>query len=110
MATLSIAALLEQMVDAGKTSFGSSWPGVCDLATSSFKKLAHTLVHIEEMRLDGIVTDEQARLLLDMEKNTFKIVMLSLQGMSLLLVEAALNAALDVVRTTVNTAVGFLLL
>lgn len=110
MANLNVSALLDQMVDAGKTSFGKQWPGVCDLATSSFKKLAQTLVHIEEMKFTGTVTEEQARLLLDMEKNTFKIVMLSLQGLSLLIVESALNAALDVVRTAVNTALGFMLL
>jgi hypothetical protein len=38
------------------------------------------------------------------------MVLLAIQGLGLLSVEAAINAALNVVKNTVNTAVGFALI
>lgn len=110
MPALKIQNLLSEMLGAAKDSLGSQWPAVKDLAASSLRKIAASLVEIEQLRAKGAITEEQASLLVSMEKNTFKIVMLSIEGMGLLAVEAALNAALDVVRTAVNTALGFALL
>jgi hypothetical protein len=110
MATLDVNRLLEEMLAAAKTSFADQWPTAKDLAISSLKKLAVSFVEIEKMKLNGTITDEQVRLLLSMDKNTFRIVLLSIEGLGLLAVENALNAALNIVRDTVNTAVGFVLL
>lgn len=110
MATLDFNLLLNQMINAGKASFSDKWPGVKDLATNSFQKLAQTLVDIEKMRIEGTIDETQARLLIDMEKNTFKIVLLSIEGLGLLAVEDALNAALKIIKDTVNKAIGFILI
>ena len=80
------------------------------MATSSFKTLAQSLVDIEEMRLNGSITEEQARLLLDMHKNTVKITLLSEEIIGIVTAEEAINAAIDSVRYAVNTVVGFELL
>jgi hypothetical protein len=45
-----------------------------------------------------------------MQKLASQNVLLTLQGLSLLAVEAAINAALGVIKTAVNTAIGFALL
>lgn len=110
MAALDFNIILNEMISAGKASFSSKWPKIKDLATTSFKKLSLTLVNIEEMRLAGTITEAQAKLMVDMDKNSFKIVLLSVEGLGLLAVEDALNAALNVIRKAVNTAVGFILL
>jgi hypothetical protein len=109
MPTLDVSTLLKDMLGAAKNSLGNKWPKVKDLATNSFKKLSQVLVDIETMKLAGTISNEQASLMLDMEKNTFKIVMLSVEILGILAVEDALNAALKVVKQTVNTAVGFAL-
>ncbi len=110
MNKLDFSALLKQMLDAAKNTLASKWPSVKDLATSSFKTLAHSLIDIEEMKLAGTITEEQARLLLDMHKNTVKIVLLSEEIIGIVAAEEAINAALDSIKTTVNTAIGFALL
>ena len=107
MANLQVSELLNQMLGAAKVNLTDKWPQVKDLATNSFTKLAQVLVDIEKMKLNGTISNEQARLLFDMEKNTFKIVMLSIEIMGILAVEAALNAALKVLKSVVNTALGF---
>jgi hypothetical protein len=110
MPTLNVQSLLQDMLQAAKMSLKDKWPSVRDLATSSLKKIAQSLVEIEIMKQDGTITEEQARLMVSMDKNTFKIMMLTIEGLGLLAVESALNAALNVIRDTVNTAVGFVIL
>ena len=102
MPQLNLAEVLESMLSAASTSFGDKWPKIKDIGTTSFKKLAQVFVDIEMMRAKGTITDEQAVLLLDMEKNTFKIVLLSVEILGIIAVENALNSALNVIINSVN--------
>jgi hypothetical protein len=110
MNTLDFSSLLNQMLQSAKSVLADKWPAVKDIATSSFKTLAQSLVDIEEMRLNGTITEEQACLLLDMHKNTAKIALLSEEIIGIVAAEQAINAAIDSIRSTVNTAIGFALL
>ncbi len=108
--TLNFNSLLGEMVGAAKDSLGEHWEGIKDVATTSFKSLALHLTEIEKMRENGSVSEEKACLLIGMQKDAIKIAIATEKGLSLLAAEAALNAALDVVRKTVNTAIGFAIL
>lgn len=110
MSKIDFSSVLNEMIGAAKNSLADKWPEVEELGTSSFKSLAQGLVDIEVMRLNGKITEEQARLLLDMNRSTLKIVLLSIEGIGLVAVEEAINAALNAVKDVVNTAVGFALL
>jgi hypothetical protein len=101
----------------GKDIFGvfrmtlqEKWPEIREYAEAESKKLAHTLIMIEKLRASGKINEEQAELYLDIQKNATRMVLLAIQGLGLLSVEAAINAALNVVKNTVNTAVGFALI
>lgn len=107
---LNFNSLLEQMVDAAKESLGKNWEGIKDVAITSFKSLTLHLIEIEKMRASGTITEEKACLLTGMQKDAIKIAIATEKGLSLLAAEAALNAALDVVRNTVNRAIGFAIL
>jgi len=107
---LNFNSLLKDMVSAAKESLGEHWVGIKDVATTSFKSLALHLVEIEKMRVNGTITQEKAFLLTGMQKDAIKIAIATEKGLSLLAAEAALNAALDVVRKAVNTAIGFAIL
>ncbi|HXB93627.1 MAG TPA: hypothetical protein VNU70_00670 [Puia sp.] len=108
--SLDFNNLFSQMLTAAKTSFNKKWPKIKDLATSSVKTLAQNVVDIEQMRIAGTITEEQARLKLDLQKNAFKTVLLTEEGIGLLVVESALNAMLGIIKDTVNTAIGFALI
>lgn len=107
---LDPVALGVQMLSAAKGEFGRRWPGVQDYAETAFKNLAQSLVMIQRLRLTRKINKEQARLHLEIQKNASRSVMLALEGLSLLMVEQAINAGLAVVRDAVNRAVGFALL
>ena len=108
--SLDLNSLLKDMLSAAKDSLGSHWEGIKDVATISFKGLAQHLVDIEKMRLNGTITPEKAALLIGMQKDAVKIAIATEEGLGLLAAEAAINAALDVVRNTVNAAIGFAIL
>lgn len=107
---LSASQLSKDMLASFSVELKSKWPDIKDYAKTEAKKLAETLVMIEKLHVTEKITDEQAQLHIDIQRNSTRIVLLALEGLGLLAVEAAINAALDVVKTTVNTSVGFALI
>jgi len=107
---LNTNELLEQMTKALKDNLSEHWPAIRDLATSEVKKLAQNMADIEAMKIAGTISEEQARLQLNIQKNSLKTVLLTEKGLGLLAVEAAINAALGVVSAAVNKAIGWSIL
>ncbi len=110
MASIDVQQVFTSMIGAAKGVFDKKWPGIKDFAEAEFEKLARTLVQIETLKLSGQISEAEASVLFAMQKNTARAVMLALEGISLLLVEGAINAALAVVKDAVNTALGFALI
>lgn len=110
MANLDVQQVFAGMVGAAQGVFGQKWPVIQDYAEAEFDKLARTFAQIEKLTLSGQINAAEASVLFEMQKNTARAVMLALEGMSLALVEGAINAALAVVSNTVNTALGFALI
>ncbi|WPV70599.1 hypothetical protein [Chitinophaga sp. LS1] len=108
--TLDFSEILAKMLEAAEGALSDKWPDIRDLAISSTKTLAQNIIDIEDLIISGVISKEQARLKLDIQKNAFKIMLLSEQGLGILAVEGALNAMLSVVKDVVNTAIGFILL
>lgn len=107
---LKVNDIFEKMVQAAKKSLGENWYGIEDLVTWEFKKLSHNIVDIEEMKLNGSITEEVAQLQIDLQKNTMKTMMLTEVAIGILAVEAAINAAFNVVSVMVNKAIGWKIL
>jgi hypothetical protein len=107
---LNVSDLAKSMVGAAKGKLGEHWPEVKEYAKSEARKTAETLALIERLSLTGDINARQAKALLQMQKNSAQAVLLTIEGLGLLAVEAAINAALAAVRETVNGAVGFVLL
>ena len=105
--SLNTSQLGKDILGAFKGALTDKWPDIKEYGEAEAKKLAQTLVMIESLRVSGKINDEQARLHLDIQKNSARIVLLSIEGLGILAVEAALNAALEVVKQAVNTAIGF---
>lgn len=110
MSEINVQELASKMLDAAKNVFASKWPEAKDYAESEFKKIAEAVAFIETQRAIGEMSDEKAKLHLDMQKNAAKMMLLCLEGLGLIAVEQAINAALAAVKETVNTALGFAIL
>lgn len=99
-------ALLKKMLAAAGGVLQERWPRAKDYAEIEFRKLLIQAEHIKKLKSEKKITKDEARLLMDLQRNAMRSVLLTLEGLGILTVEAAINAALDVVRDAVNTAVG----
>ena len=104
---LDVGTLASQMLAAALPILKKDAEDAESFAKTEFTKIAQTIVSIGEQLAAGQINEEQADLLLDMQKSASRTVLLALQGLALLAVEAAINAALNVVKGAVNIALGF---
>ena len=107
---LDVDKLFEDMVAAVKGVVAGRWPEIQNLAEDELKALAELLVRIEARKAAGTISDDDARSLLKIHRNTVETVLASIQGMTLIAAEMAVNAALNVVKEAVNKALNFDLL
>ena len=110
MSSINVDQLVASMLQAAQGVLAQKWPEAKDYAESEFKKIGEAVAFIEAQRTLNLMSDEKAKLHLEMQKNATKMMLLTLEGLGILAVEAVVNAALDVVKTTVNTALGFVLI
>lgn len=107
---LDIQNLLKEMLGAASQVFSKKWPDVKDYAEEEFKKFSRNIVEIERMKFEGKITEEKAKLQMEIQKNSIKTVLLAVKGIGMVTTEQAINAAIDVVRNTVNTTIGWKIL
>lgn len=107
---LDIGELAKAMIGAAKGKLRKQWPIIKEFMTAEAKKSAETFASIERMRLAGSISPKEARLLAEMQRNSSKAVLLTVEGLGLLAAESAINAAFNAVSTTVNRALGFTLI
>ncbi len=107
---LSASKLGKEILVAFRGSLTEKWPDIKEYGEAEAKKLAQALVMIEALKVSGKINEEQATLHLEIQKNACRTVLLTIEGLGILAVEAAINAALVVVKDAVNTALGFALL
>lgn len=107
---LNVQDLASQMLAAALPILKGGAEEAASFAEMEFAKVAQTIVSIEAQLALGHINEQQAELLLDMQTHASRAVLLTLEGLALLTVESAINAALEVVKTAVNTAVKFALI
>jgi len=110
MAKIDAKDLVAQMVAAGVGVLKGQWAKAREYAQPEFEKLAAIAVDIEAKKLAGKIAEDEARILMKMEKNAFDTVVLTLKDEGVLAAEQAINAALSVAAGIVNTALGWHLL
>jgi hypothetical protein len=104
---LTTADILKPMLAAAERSLAADWGKARDYSGPEFKRLAASLVDITKLVAADKVNKRQAQALLRIHRNTTQTVLLTIEGLGVIAVENAINAALGAVRDTVNTAVGF---
>jgi hypothetical protein len=110
MPGLNIEEVVQQMMVAASGVLKAKWPEVQNYAQSEFKKIAQTVALIIAEKAKGTVTEDEAVILLDMQKQASRTVLITSEGLGVLAAEEAINAALDSVKGIVNSAVGWTIL
>lgn len=86
------------------------WPIVQKYVESEAQVYAQRLASVAQMLADGIITEERAKKHLAMQQEACETVLLSVEGLTQLMIEAAFNAAIKEIRDAVNKAAKFALL
>lgn len=110
MPEINMEKLVKDMAGAATGVLKEKWPSVKTYAEAEFKKLGETVIAVQKSKLTGNITEEEARLLLEMQKNAMRSVFLTVEGLGIIAVEEVINAAMAVVRSTINTAIGWSIL
>lgn len=108
--SINAEELAGNMLSAMQGVLSEKWPSIKEYGKSEAQKLAQSFVMIEALKASGQIDDEEAALHFSIQKNASRTVFLAIEGLGVLAVEQAINAALNVVKDTVNTAVGFTLI
>jgi hypothetical protein len=105
--SLDISELGENVLGAASSSLGTSWEQARRIAEPQLRELARIAGDLGQRVVSGALTEAEAKALFSIHVNTTKTVLLAVEGLGILAVEAAINAVLDVLKATANTALGF---
>jgi hypothetical protein len=100
--TLNPAELAEKMVGAAMTVLTGKAPSVVSYAKSEFESIAQQIAGIAQDFADGKMSQAEAINLYSQVRNESEQRMIEVKELGELVVEQAINAALDVVKETVN--------
>ena len=105
--SLDARQLAASMLSAALAVLKKKTPVIRAYAEGEFKKIAQAIVTIEALAAAGRITPEEAALHMQIQRGASRTVLMTAKGLGVLDAEAAINAALDAVRTAVNAALPF---
>ncbi|MGX9725879.1 MAG: hypothetical protein ACTFAK_00750 [Candidatus Electronema sp. VV] len=107
---IDINVIATDILTAAKGVFDKQWPAVQKYVESEAQMYAQGLASVAKLYAAGIISEDRARKHLAMQKEAWETTLIAATGLSKLMIEAALNAAIKVTQGTVNKAIGFALL
>ena len=108
--TLDVGKLVQDMLAQMKPIVGSHWDQVQAYAKEESEKLAVSLAKLQAQKLTGALSEQQANILFDMQKNASQAVLAAVQGIGEEAAARAMNAGLNAIKKPINDALGFELL
>jgi hypothetical protein len=110
LSDIDLNDMLKQMVQSVRKVLKSSWKEVKPFAEQQLRSFIENIRLIDELKSKGKITEEKARLHLSIQREAARTVLLTIEGIGILTAENAINSAIQVIRTTVNKAIGWVLL
>lgn len=110
MANVNTAALGQDILNAMRGALSGHWQAARPYVETEARKLAETAAFIARGRVNGDINDAQAKILVQMQANASQAVLTAVETIGMIAAQDAINAALNVLRTAVNSAVGVALL
>jgi hypothetical protein len=105
-----VASITNTMITGVRHAIGDRWATIRALAEPELKKLAQTLEDVRELYAGQKITADHAVQLVEMQRNTAKSVLGTVEGLGLLTARDALDAAAHAAGAVVNRLVGFQLI
>lgn len=110
MIPISVFNLKTALTDAALPKLRQDTVAIGQYAITVLNDLGANLASVITLAKSGDISEEQSRLHLYIMVEAAQVALLTIEGLSRLAVEEAINAALKAVSTLVNTAIGFVLI
>jgi Asp-tRNA(Asn)/Glu-tRNA(Gln) amidotransferase B subunit len=108
--SLDVDDIKKEMLTAVKGVLDQKWPATREYFESESAMYAQRLVSVAKMHADGIISEKRALEHIALQNEAWETTLLAVNGLSQILIEQALNAAVKAIQGAVNKAVGFALL
>jgi hypothetical protein len=105
-----VSDLVPPMLEAFRESLAEDFPKAKAFAKPELERLAKVLLDIVKLETNGDITPLEAAHLLRIHRLTTLNVLTTIQGLGIIAVENAVNAALDAIKGQVNALLPFPLL
>jgi len=78
--SLDASELAASMLNAMKGVLSKKWPEIDEYAATETKKLAESIVMVQKLKLTKKITEEEAKLHFNIQKNATRTVLLTIKG------------------------------
>ena len=104
------AQYLLAMLDACNKAQFSNWNTIKPHAENEFNSLLQILLWLAKKRQNDEITTEQARIHVDIQKNTMRTRLMTLHSVSMVEAEHIINTAIDSIRTDFYTEMDWVII
>ena len=103
---LDIAQVVNEMLQAALPYLSKGGQQASSYASHEFQQYIVNVEHVQNMAEEGKVTDQEAQYLVDQYKLSMRAVLLAIEGLGVIAAQNAINAAIDVLNSALNAALG----
>ena len=103
---IDVPKLIQDALTEAKKTAGEQFPKIQDVTTTCAKQLGVLAADIAEKRASNQISPAEGDLLLQLQKNSTRVALLNIEGVTALAVEATINAVINVFVKALNAAVG----
>jgi hypothetical protein len=103
---IDFSKLLQDIIAAAKTTAAQQFPKIESAVTTGAQQLVVMAEDIDQKTRLHQISDDEASMLLELQHNSQRAMMMAVEGISALAAEAVANAVIKVVADTLNAALG----
>ncbi|HEX5050779.1 MAG TPA: hypothetical protein VFZ65_03305 [Planctomycetota bacterium] len=109
MADVDLEALVKDMGKAALPFLKAGAARAREYGKAEADKMARTAVLLAKGVAAGTIDEDEANLVLDVQRNASRSILLTIKGLGIVSVEKAINAAMEVLRKGIEAATGVVL-
>ncbi len=102
-----VPVLIKKMLTAAMSILEDDWALAEIYVNTEFIKIIESIKLIKKLYTSGRITKEQAKLHFQIQQNATRMVLLTIEGLSIITVETIINASLDAIQDEVDNALGW---
>ena len=100
-----IGKVVNDMINASSGALANGGQQAAEYATHEYELFISDIEHVQTMAEQGTISEEEAQFLVNQHKSSMQSVLLTVEGLEIIAVQNAINAALAVLSAALSTAV-----